>query len=105
MQPKLACGEGRRDALGVWVGLAAALQLIPSARHGARSGSTAGAAPEGLTVAGASFRIAWLADSTAPAPPRPAGGRVRAVIVTDGGDAPGKNRTCARGLGNRCSIH
>ena len=20
-------------------------------------------------------------------------------------DAPGKNRTCARGLGNRCSIH
>ena len=25
--------------------------------------------------------------------------------LTSGGDAPGMNRTCARGLGNRCSIH
>ena len=30
-------------------------------------------------------------------------GAVMAAIESD--DAPGMNRTCARGLGNRCSIH
>jgi hypothetical protein len=44
------------------------------------------------------------AEASLAMPPRDRGGWA-AEVSNHRWNAPGKNRTCARGLGNRCSIH
>ena len=65
--PVVANGHRGTILDGRWQ--ATALQLVPSARHAARSGSTAGAAPEALSAGGESFRVAWLANAAAATAP------------------------------------
>ena len=95
-------GRSRRDFLKTSVAAGAIVMGAGLAQGAdAEAGASAGVM---LTLDGSSVRTRVHGASRGRLP----GVSGASWLVTRGSvdaDAPGKNRTCARGLGNRCSIH